>query len=64
VAKGKSALAKFVAHASLELRAGEEVLVVDTEGALLGVGKAILNGIEMMAFNRGVAVAIRHSKKP
>ncbi len=64
VAKGKSALAKFVAHASSELRAGEEVLVVDTEGDLLGVGKAILSGSEMMAFNRGVAVAIRHSKRP
>jgi predicted RNA-binding protein (TIGR00451 family) len=64
VAKGKSALAKFVAHANSELRAGEEVLVVDTEGDLLGVGKAILSGIEMMVFNRGVAVAIRHSKKP
>jgi archaeosine-15-forming tRNA-guanine transglycosylase len=40
------------------------VLVVDTEGELLGVGRAVLSGIEMMAFNRGVAVAIRHSKKP
>jgi predicted RNA-binding protein (TIGR00451 family) len=64
VAKGKSALAKFVVHANSELRAGEEVLVVDTEGDLLGVGKAVLSGIEMMAFNRGVAVAIRHSKRP
>jgi uncharacterized protein with predicted RNA binding PUA domain len=64
VAKGKSALAKFVAHANSELRAGEEVLVVDTEGDLLGVGRAVLSGSEMMAFNRGVAVAIRHSKRP
>ncbi|TFG30324.1 tRNA guanosine(15) transglycosylase TgtA [Candidatus Thorarchaeota archaeon] len=63
VADGKSALAKFVKHASPNLRAGEEVLVVDEQHNLLGVGRALLSGLEMRAFSRGVAVAIRHSRK-
>lgn len=61
VAKGKSALAKFVKNASSELKAGEEVLVVDEQHQLLGTGRALLSGSEMLAFNRGVAVIIRHS---
>ncbi len=63
VADGKSALAKFITHAHPNLRAGEEVVVVDSSNTLLGVGKALLTGREMIAFQRGVAVNIRHSKK-
>ncbi|MFW9983032.1 MAG: tRNA guanosine(15) transglycosylase TgtA [Candidatus Thorarchaeota archaeon] len=63
VADGKSALAKFIVDASPNLRAGEEVFVVDSLDTLLGVGRALLNGSEMIAFQRGVAVNIRHSKK-
>ena len=61
VANGKSALAKFVINANPNLRAGEEVLVTDENGQLLGTGRALLSGSEMMAFDRGVAVVIRHS---
>ncbi len=63
VEDGKSALAKFVYEASDELRAGEEVLVTDQSGHLLGVGRAVLSGPEMIVFDRGVAVNIRHSRK-
>ncbi|MFW9868014.1 MAG: tRNA guanosine(15) transglycosylase TgtA [Candidatus Thorarchaeota archaeon] len=63
VANGKSALAKFIVHADPSLRAGEEVVVVDSSDTLLGLGKALLTGPEMIAFQRGVAVNIRHSKK-
>lgn len=63
VAAGKSALAKFVRDASPELRSGEEVLVIDEKGSLLGVGKSLLTGTEMLVFDRGVAVNIRHSRK-
>jgi 7-cyano-7-deazaguanine tRNA-ribosyltransferase len=62
VAKGKSALAKFVVQASSELRPGEEVIVIDKNKEILGVGRALLNGIEMQSFNRGVAVQIRHAR--
>ena len=64
VSSGKSALAKFVKHADNELKAGEEVLVLDEGQNLLGTGRSVLSGSEMMAFNRGVAVMIRHSRKP
>ncbi|NWF96847.1 MAG: tRNA guanosine(15) transglycosylase TgtA [Candidatus Thorarchaeota archaeon] len=60
VAEGKSALARFIHYADPELRPGEEVLVTDTRGVLLGVGKALLSGRGMRAFRRGVAVSIRH----
>ena len=63
VIDGKSALAKFIVHANPDLQAGEEVVVVDSSDTLLGVGKALLSGDEMIAFQRGVAVNIRHSMK-
>jgi len=63
VAKGKSALAKFVKDASSKLKAGEEVLVIDNKHQLLGTGRALLSGREMLAFDRGVAVVIRHSSE-
>ncbi|MHA2601848.1 MAG: tRNA guanosine(15) transglycosylase TgtA [Candidatus Thorarchaeota archaeon SMTZ1-83] len=63
VAKGKSALAKFVKHASQSIIAGEEVLIVDEDSNLLGVGRAVLDGKEMLAFKRGAAVATRHSRE-
>jgi 7-cyano-7-deazaguanine tRNA-ribosyltransferase len=62
VEKGKSALAKFIKYADPSLRAGEEVLVTDEAGSLLGVGRALLNGEEMESFSRGGAVNIRHSR--
>lgn len=62
VSAGKSALAKFIVKVRPNLLAGEEVLVVDGSGSLLGVGKALLSGTEMIALQRGVAVNIRHAK--
>ncbi|MHA2207985.1 MAG: tRNA guanosine(15) transglycosylase TgtA [Candidatus Thorarchaeota archaeon] len=63
VASGKSALAKFIKNAAPELKAGEEVLVLDEEQNLLGTGRSQISGREMAAFNRGVAVQIRHPRK-
>jgi 7-cyano-7-deazaguanine tRNA-ribosyltransferase len=61
VAEGKSVMTKFVKWASPHLKAGEEVLVLDSGGELLGSGKAVLNGGEMTAYQRGVAVIMRHT---
>ncbi|MFX1561342.1 MAG: tRNA guanosine(15) transglycosylase TgtA [Promethearchaeota archaeon] len=63
VSAGKSALAKFVKRAHANLKAGEEVLVLDEVQNLLGTGRAQISGREMITFNRGVAVQIRHSRK-
>ncbi|TFG14027.1 tRNA guanosine(15) transglycosylase TgtA [Candidatus Thorarchaeota archaeon] len=61
VAEGKSALAKFVKQVDPKLHAAEEVLVLDEEETLIATGRTLLSGFEMIAFNRGVAVTIRHS---
>lgn len=59
VAKGKTAFAKHVVLVDAEIRAGEEVLVVDENDRLLASGKAVLCAAEMLAFKKGVAVDVR-----
>jgi len=59
VRDGGDVFAKHVTHADPELRPGEEVIVTDAGGRLLGVGSAVLAGHEMTAFKRGVAVNLR-----
>ena len=59
VAKGKNAFAKHVVAVDPEIRAGEEVLVVDESDNLLATGKTVLCAIEMLAFKKGMAVEIR-----
>lgn len=56
---GGDVFAKHVACANHDLRAGEETIVTDEEGSLLGVGSAVLSGRDMAAFRRGVAVKLR-----
>jgi len=59
VADGKSVFAKHVVAADSEIRPEEEVMVLDEDGRLLAVGRAVLTGREMLAFKRGVAVKVR-----
>ncbi len=59
VSRGKDVFAKFILQADKEIRPKEEVIVVNQNDELLGVGKAVLNGEEMLVFNRGVAVNLR-----
>jgi predicted RNA-binding protein (TIGR00451 family) len=59
VVKGKSVFAKHVIDADEEIRPQEEVIVTNEKGKVLAVGKAILSGKEMKAFERGVAVRVR-----
>ena len=63
ILKGKNAMAKHVIAADVGIRAGDEVLVCDPEGNLLGNGNAVLSGEEMPAFDYGVAVEIRRGRK-
>lgn len=56
---GGDVFAKHVVRADLDLRPGEEVIVTDSQGVLLGVGSAVLAGHEMTMFKRGVAVNLR-----
>ncbi|MCS7139980.1 MAG: PUA domain-containing protein [Nitrososphaerota archaeon] len=59
VKKGRSVFAKHVIDVDPKLRSGDEVIVVDRNDNLLAVGRALLSGLEMLAFNVGVAVKVR-----
>ena len=59
IAKGKSVFAKHVSRVSPEIRPLEEVIVLNDDGEVLAVGKAVLTGREMRAFKRGIAVRVR-----
>jgi uncharacterized protein with predicted RNA binding PUA domain len=59
VAKGGNVFAKHVLAVDSEIRAGEEVLVVDGQDLLLATGRAILAPEEMLQIKRGLAVQTR-----
>ncbi len=63
ISKGKNAFAKHVVDADPDIRAGEEVMVVDEEDILLATGKAVLCAIEMREFKKGMAVEVRNGIK-
>ncbi|MEM2924683.1 MAG: PUA domain-containing protein [Methanocellales archaeon] len=63
VASGKSAFARHVIQVDPDLRAGEEVLIVDKNDCLLATGKAVLSAQEMLSFKKGVAVEIRVARE-
>jgi len=59
VKAGGDVFAKHVVRAGENLRPGEEALVTNEQGELMGVGKAVLSGKDMSFFMRGVAVRVR-----
>jgi uncharacterized protein with predicted RNA binding PUA domain len=59
VGAGKTAFAKHVVHVDPDLRAHDEVLLVDENDALIATGRALLSPPEMNAFNKGAAVKVR-----
>jgi len=63
VAKGGTAFAKHVVGVDPDIRAGEEVLVVDEEGRLIATGRAVLSPEEMMTIRRGPAVLVRSGQE-
>jgi uncharacterized protein with predicted RNA binding PUA domain len=59
VAKGGNLFARHVQNVDLNIRAGEEVLVVDAKDNLIATGKAVLAPEEMLQIKRGIAVQTR-----
>lgn len=59
VREGKSIFAKFVINCDINIRATEEVLVVDEKDQLLAMGQAQLNSQEIMDLKQGMAVKNR-----
>ena len=64
VAKGGNVFARHVVDVDPEIRAGEEVLVVDEGGRLIATGRAVLAPEEMIQMTRGAAVSTRHGVDP
>jgi len=60
VADGSDVFAAHVVKADDEIRVKDEVIVVDENGKVLAVGRAMLSSLEMKAFKTGVAVKVRH----
>ncbi len=63
VARGKTAFCKFVVDCDPEIRALEEVLLVDEGDNLLATGQARLCAAEMRAFKKGTAVSVRYGAR-
>lgn len=57
--EGKSIFAKFVIDCDVNIKASEEVLIVNQKDELLAFGKSILCAREIMDFNTGQAVKTR-----
>ncbi len=63
IARGRNVFAKHVVDVDPKIRAGSEVVIVDEDDVLLGVGKARLNSLEMKTAKYGEAVRPRHTVK-
>jgi predicted RNA-binding protein (TIGR00451 family) len=59
IAKGGDVFAAHVVKVDDEIRPKDEVVVVNNEGEVLAVGRALLSCDEMKAFKKGVAVKVR-----
>ncbi|MEA3255360.1 MAG: tRNA guanosine(15) transglycosylase TgtA [Candidatus Altiarchaeota archaeon] len=59
ILEGKSVFAGFVEEIDPDLRAGDEVLIVDGGDSLLRTGSLVLSPREALDFSRGVAVKVR-----
>ena len=60
IAGGKNLFNRHVVMADPEIHAGDEVLVTDGEGRFIAIGEAMVSGQEMLAFDTGMAVSVRH----
>lgn len=59
IAQGGDVFAAHVVKMNNEIHPKDEVVVVNNEGEVLAVGRALLSGEEMKAFKKGVAVKVR-----
>ncbi|WP_340819123.1 PUA domain-containing protein [Methanolobus sp. WCC4] len=59
VSKGKTAFAKHVMAVDPNLRAGDEVILVDDSDAVLATGQLLLSPDEAIHMDRGPAVDVR-----
>ena len=58
--KGGSIFAVGVQKADYGIRPGDEVIVLNPDEEVIGVGRSEMSGREMCEFSKGRAVSIRH----
>jgi conserved protein with predicted RNA binding PUA domain len=59
IAQGKTVFCRHVVSCDKSLLAGEDVVILNEKGDLLGVGKTTVPALVMKQFKKGVAVKIR-----
>jgi len=59
IEEGGDVFAVHVVKVDDEIRSKDEVIIIDEEGKVLAVGRAVLSCEEMKAFKTGVAVKVR-----
>jgi predicted RNA-binding protein (TIGR00451 family) len=59
IADGGDVFAVHVVTVDEEVRAKDEVIILDEDRHVLAVGRALLSAVEMRAFKTGVAVKVR-----
>ena len=60
VREGKSIFSKFVIEVDPQIRASDEILVLNEEKKLIAIGRAVIGSKEMLEFKRGVAARNRY----
>jgi 7-cyano-7-deazaguanine tRNA-ribosyltransferase len=63
IKEGRNLFAKHVLDCDPDIRPGEEVMITDSKGKVIAVGRAILAGEEMKRFKIGLAVKIRRGEE-
>ena len=58
--KGGSIFAVGIKEADLDIRPGDEVIILNNEDQVIAVGKSEMSGREMCELDRGRAVSVRH----
>ena len=61
--QGKNLFSRHVKEVGDGVKPGQETIILDTEGKVVAVGKAILTKDEMSKFKTGVAVKTRRGRK-
>ena len=62
IVQGKNLFAKHVAESGPGIRPDDEVIVRDTSGSVVAVGKSVLTSEEMLRFKNGQAVNVRRGR--
>lgn len=61
--QGSSLYCAGISYADEDILPGDEIILVNKNDELLGVGRANLSGIDMVAYEKGLAVTIRKKVK-